>query len=69
MPIERKLTRRESINAKVRNLQDQDSVFSKLRGHLSSYSRNYDVVMDIVIAKSYKQNIKSKSRQSETLVI
>ena len=25
--------------------------------------------MDIVIAKSYKQNIKSKSRQSETLVI
>ena len=40
-----------------------------MRDHISSYSSQVETLMDIFKARSYKQNIKSKSRQSETLVI
>lgn len=43
--------------------------YDKLRDHIVSYSTNLEILMDIFKGKSYKQNIKSKSRQSETLVI
>ena len=41
----------------------------KLRDHIANYSTNYETLMDIFKSRSYMQNIKSKSRQSETLVI
>lgn len=67
--LQRKQTRRDSILDRVREHTDQASAFTRLRDQIVSYSTNLETLMDIFKAKSYKQNIKSKSRQSETLVI
>lgn len=45
------------------------SAFAKLSGNVLNYQDSLDTLIDIFKSKSYKQNIKSKSRQSETLVI
>jgi hypothetical protein len=66
----RKTTRKDSILAKVRDVSGQGSLaYAKLRDHLINFSDNHDTLMDIFKSRSYKQNIKSKSRQSEALVI
>ena len=67
-PAKRKLTRKDSILNKILN-QDSQAAYKKLQSHLVSYSTNIETLMDIFKAKSYMQTIKSKQRQSETLII
>ena len=69
MPLKRKLTRKDSIVNKVRSSMSTSSALTKLRNCLAKNSGNLDSLMGIFTSHSYKQNIKSKSRQSETLVI
>ena len=40
-----------------------------MRDQIANFSKNYETVLDVFKGRSYMQNIKSKSRMSETLVI
>ena len=68
--LQRKATRKDSMLRKIvdKNREDNSS-FTKLTNSVITSQESVEVLLNSLKEKSYKQNIKSKSRQSETLVI
>ena len=68
--MQRKATRKDSMLRKIvdKNREDNSS-FTKLTNSVITSQESVEVLLNSLKEKSYKQNIKSKSRQSETLVI